>query len=63
MSDLFFALSRQGCGMADKNRRIPVNRAALPTDGKNLPCARLWNNAAGAGGVALGMRAKGPEVP
>lgn len=37
MSDLFFALSRQGRGMADKNRRIPVNRAALPMDGKNLP--------------------------
>lgn len=63
MSDLFFALSRQGRGMADKNRRIPVNRAALPTDGKNLPRERLRNNAAGAGGVALGMRAKGPEVP
>ena len=63
MSDLFFALSRQGRGMADKNRRIPVNRAALPTDGKNLPRARLRNNAAGAGGVAFGMRAKGPEVP
>ena len=43
MSDLFFALSRQGCGMADKNRRIPVNRAALPMDGKNLPRARLWD--------------------
>lgn len=51
MSDLFFALSRQGRGMADKNRRIPVNRAALPMDGKNLPR------------VAFGMRAKGPEVP
>lgn len=63
MSDLFFALSRQGCGMADKNRRIPVNRAAFPMDGKNLPRARLWVNAAGAGGVAFGMRAKGPEVP
>ena len=43
MSDLFFALSRQGRGMADKNRRIPVNRAALPMDGKNLPRARLWD--------------------
>ena len=63
MSDLFFALSRQGRGMADKNRRIPVNRAALPMDGKNLPRTRLRNNAAGAGGVAFGMRAKGPEVP
>jgi hypothetical protein len=63
MSDLFFALSRQGRGMADKNRRIPVNRAALPMDGKNLPRARLWVNAAGAGGVALGMRAKGPKSP
>ena len=41
MSDLFFALSRQGRGMADKNRRIPVNRAALPMDGKNLPRAAL----------------------
>lgn len=63
MSDLFFALSRQGRGMADKNRRIPVNRAALPMDGKNLPRARLWVNAAGTGGVALGMHAKGPEIP
>lgn len=63
MSDLFFALSRQGRGMADKNRRIPVNRAALPTDGKNLPRERLWDNAVGADGVAFGMRAKGPEVP
>ena len=63
MSDLFLALSRQGRGMADKNRRIPVNRAALPMDGKNLPRTRLWDNAAGAGGVAFGMRAKGPEVP
>ena len=62
MSDLFFALSRQGCGMADKNRRIPVNRAALPRTGKICPLPASEKKPGRVSGGVSPMRPQGPQV-
>ena len=62
MSDLFFALSRQGRGMADKNRRIPVNRAALPRTGKICPLPASEKKPGRVSGGVSPMRPQGSQV-